>query len=259
MFQHLFAVMNETLDQITLEYPSSSPERRLQLDEQIYLLKQACDSLIEQWLVFEEKLSDFHYSYQSTQAASAPAAAPLEYKMEAAAEPGQLEKPNSPLSTISTADSSNPPSGQGLAEAEKETLVSQAAELFTLGQGYYKLFMFQHAAQYFEGAQAESPESNLIRLYLGMTYMHLQNWNEAHRHFQLLVALTDFPKWQALGYNALGCIQAIRRNMEYAEKLFKKAYEVYPEFTDSLYNMKSCQESPAQLSLFFGSTELCCL
>src|SRR3546814_2066647 len=47
-------------------------------------------------------------------------------------------------------------------------------------------------------------ECNLARLFLGMTHMHLQNWNEAQRHFQLLIALTDFPKWLAMGYNALG-------------------------------------------------------
>lgn len=252
MFHHLFAVMNETLDQIVQEYASSSPERRLQLDEQLALLKQTCDSLIEQWLIFEEKLTDFHDLQQALPVISAQsAAAAADYQTEAAAE-------LAPSSAYAGSEAGGGGSLPQPVDGDSMALAEPAEELFTLGQGYYKLFMFQQAARYFHEAQNECPESNLIRLYLGMTHMHLQNWNEAHRHFQMLVALTDFPKWQALGYNALGCIQAIRRNMEYAEKLFLKAYEAYPEFTDSLDNMKSCKESPQQLSLFFGSTELCC-
>ncbi|MFD1955695.1 hypothetical protein ACFSL6_16390 [Paenibacillus thailandensis] len=251
MFQHLFAVMNETLDQIVQEYASSPPERRVQLEEQLGLLKKASDSLIEQWLVFEEKLSEFQHLQQAFPAAPVPPASGG-CQTEAAAELAYSDKQQ--------AAAFDAPSGETALEGgDALSLTDQAAEFFTLGQGYYKLFMFHEADRFFHKAQHECPESNLIRLYLGMTNMHLQNWNEAHRHFQMLVALTDFPKWQALGYNALGCIQAVRRNMEYAEKLFMKAYEVYPEFTDSLYNMKSCKESPQQLSLFFGSTELCCL
>ncbi|QAY66128.1 tetratricopeptide repeat protein [Paenibacillus protaetiae] len=255
--------MNETLDQIIQEYNSSTPEQKAMLEEQLAMLKQTSDSLIEQWLVFEEKMSDFNDVYRGQGPDACPDSCGQQ-QMEASAElaPAWSEM----LSSISAAEAAQqtdsvwqPVYPVPSAGGDTLPLPEGTAESFTVGQGYYKLFMFKEAAHYFEQAEAGSPESNLIRLYLGMTYMHLQNWNEAHRHFVMLVSLTDFPKWKALGYNALGCIQAIRLNLDYAEKLFMKAYEVFPDFTDSLSNLRSCKESPQQLSLFFGSTELCCL
>ena len=57
MFRHLFAVMNEVLDDIIREYPAASPARRRHLDEQLEMLKGLGDMVMEEWLVFEEKWS----------------------------------------------------------------------------------------------------------------------------------------------------------------------------------------------------------
>lgn len=57
MFKHMFAVMNEILDEIIREYPSASDGRRQKLAEQLEVLKGMSDSFIEEWLGFEEKLT----------------------------------------------------------------------------------------------------------------------------------------------------------------------------------------------------------
>lgn len=57
MFRHMFAVMNEVLDDIIREYPAASPARRRHLDEQLEMLKGLGDMVMEEWLVFEEKWS----------------------------------------------------------------------------------------------------------------------------------------------------------------------------------------------------------
>lgn len=220
MFQHMFSTMNEMLNRIMEQYPSAGIEEKQQYDQQINELKKASDSCIEQWLEFEEKLSEFKPEIEFKEE---------KFSKEIGCNMNDLEIP------------------------------IEAAAIISKGQGYYKLFMFPQAAAQFQTAIMHSPECNLARLFLGMTHMHLQNWNEAQRHFQLLIVLTDFPKWLALGYNALGCIQAVHTNMAQAEKLFLKAYEVCPSFTHSLNNLKSCQQIPGPLSLYFGSTELCCL
>ncbi|MNY54060.1 Tetratricopeptide repeat protein [compost metagenome] len=116
--------------------------------------------------------------------------------------------------------------------------------------------MFRDAAQYFREAVKYAPEDNFARMFLAMTCMHLQEWHEAQRHFQLLVELTDHPRWRALGYNALGCIQAVRMNLEQAEHYFMKAHETDPDFTEPLSNLQSCQQHEGQISLFFGSGQL---
>ncbi|MGG4142805.1 hypothetical protein ABEW34_06710 [Paenibacillus algorifonticola] len=242
MFKHMFATMNEMLDNIIDSYPLAAEEQKQYYDEQLYALKQISDSLIEQWIDFEEKFAVF------TEAGPLNASlltAATEYVGQAPAAvqslpPQQAEKPNV---------SQQPISG----------MTVEQAELISKGQGYYQLFMFSHAAKQFQLAVNHLPECNLARLFLAMTNMHLQNWSEAQRHFQLLIGLTDYPKWLALSYNALGCIQAVHLNLEQAEQFFLKAYELDPSFKDPLNNLQSCRERPQQLSLLFGSTELCCL
>jgi len=143
---------------------------------------------------------------------------------------------------------------------ECDLFVSPEHELaLEYAQGYYKLFMFAEAAHILQNIITEKPECNIARMFYGMSLMHLRNWNEAQRQFQLMTVLSDFPKWLALSYNALGCIHAIKLNLNQAVLLFKKAYGLYPKFEDPLKNMQNCMESPQQLSLYFGSTELCCM
>jgi len=242
MFQHMFTSMNEMLDGITKQYPQASEQERMAYLKQIAELKKMSDSFIEQWLDFEEKVSDFQEGIAAAQPVMVTTSVMDD---DPVAAEGQASS-YSPVetTTCNMADLAIP--------EEAELLINK-------GQGYYKLFMFSHAAGFFQHAIAVAPECNLARLFLGMSQMHMQNWQEAQRQFQLLIVLSDFPKWLALGYNALGCIHAVHMNIAQAEKLFRKAYEVYPSFTDSLNNLKSCQETPGQLSLYFGSTELCCM
>ncbi len=252
MIQHMFTSMNEWLDGIKERYQSATDQERGLYQDQLRELKKVSDAFIEEWLQFEEKFTDFQdecgpidFGGSSPSEGSAVTAAPCHQTADSAAMAASY-----PI-TISEKK-------QTCSYGDLE--VPEAAEaLVYKGQGYYKLFMFAEAAKLFHEAVDVAPDCNLARLFLGMSLMHQQSWNEAQRHFQLLVVLSDFPKWVALGYNALGCIHAVQMNMAHAEKLFRKAYEVYPSFTDSLSNLKSCQESPGQLSLYFGSTELCCL
>lgn len=263
MIQHMFSSMNDWLDGIKERYKSADEQERSLYLQQIRELKKVSDAFIEEWLQFEEKFADFQDECGPFDLYDESSSSTVESALSAE----QTMAPEH-LSNHDAKDSGAPPSGGSypLTISEKQPCsysdleIPEAVEtLMTRGQGYYKLFMFPEAAELFQAAVAAAPECNLARLFLGMSQMHLQNWHEAQRQFQLLVALSDFPKWVALGYNALGCIHAIQMNMAHAEKLFRKAYEVYPSFTDSMNNLRSCQETPGQLSLYFGSTELICL
>lgn len=148
---------------------------------------------------------------------------------------------------------------EAAAEDEPEEDSGDGPGWLTRGQGYFKLLMFRQAADALERAVDTMPECNLSRMFLGMTYMHLQQWLDAQRLFQMVSALTDHPKWKALSLNALGCIQAVRMNLDEAEAYFTRACEADPTFTDPLNNLNSCRKRAGQLSLYFGSAELSCL
>ncbi|MCQ6557995.1 hypothetical protein [Paenibacillus mendelii] len=242
LFRHVFATMHEMLDDIMVHYPHAAFEQKKQYTEQLSMLKSISDTFIEEWLQFEEKMADFR-----------------EQQLDAADKPvqeqqkGQSAQPHA-SGCIQTASASSPPNLISLSTTDSN---GQEIPAIMKGQGYFKLFMFRHAAEHFQEAVNCAPDNNGARLFLAMTYMHLQEWLEAQRHFQLLVELTDHPKWQALGYNALGCIQAVRMNLEQAERYFLKAHETDPAFTDPLSNLNSCrQHDQGHLSLYFGSGQL---
>ncbi|WP_020616639.1 tetratricopeptide repeat protein [Paenibacillus daejeonensis] len=152
--------------------------------------------------------------------------------------------------------------GEPAEQEEAEELTTgfdEGQSWLSRGQGYFKLFMFRQAADALERAVGSMPECNLSRMFLAMTYMHLQQWLEAQRLFQMVVALTDHPKWKALSFNALGCIQAVRLNLDEAEAYFMRAHQADPTFSDPLNNLNSCRKRAGHLSLYFGSGELSCL
>ncbi|MNJ34876.1 photosystem I assembly protein Ycf3 [compost metagenome] len=56
MFQHVFAEMNEMLDEITRHYPIAQGAHKHELTQKWHLLRHMSDSIIEEWLNFEEKM-----------------------------------------------------------------------------------------------------------------------------------------------------------------------------------------------------------
>lgn len=285
MFKHVFATMQEMLQDIIIHYPNANDMQRKQMDEQLATLKQFSDNFIEQWLQFEEKMADFrdmqHVVQQSKQTGGhsktqSQGEAPVSgQKKDVPALPqtpgypkiisqppaAALRRQSSSMkhSHVNAVPPSITPAGNASVPGHSAGYEEAAIELcqaMSKGQGYFKLFMFREASVHFAEAVRLAPDDNRARLFLGMTYMHLQEWHEAQRHFQLLVEVTEHPKWKALGLNALGCIQAVRMNLEQATRYFEKAHEADPDFTDPLSNMKSCEQHSGHLSLYFGSGQL---
>ncbi|QHW30151.1 hypothetical protein GZH47_04375 [Paenibacillus rhizovicinus] len=257
MFKHVFATMQDILQDIIIHYPHANDTERKRLDEQLAKLKHFSDQFIEEWLQFEEKMADFR-DLQQQHGGKPMSAIPDMQQQQAMAKAANYPKI---ISAVPKAPPTPSPSGLPMQEtASEQSKDWEAAEdlhqFMSKGQGYFKLLMFRDAAKHFQDAVTLFPDDNRARLFLGMTFMHLQEWHEAQRHFQLLVEVTEHPKWRALGLNALGCIQAVRMNLVQAAQYFEQAHEADPNFTDPLANMKSCEQHAGQLSLYFGSGQL---
>lgn len=141
---------------------------------------------------------------------------------------------------------------QGTAQMPPEMQLAD----FRKGQGYFKLHMFPQAAQHLEKTVRQYPDLLSARLYLGMSRMHLKEWDEAERHFRVIAALAEEARLRAIAYNALGCIQAVSARMEQARQLFLKALEADPSFEDPRENLICCQKGGEGLKLQFGSAQL---
>ncbi|MVP00003.1 tetratricopeptide repeat protein [Paenibacillus lutrae] len=200
MFKHLFATMNDVLDDILRQLPSASGALRAELQQELQALKAISDDCIEQWLLFEEKLG-LTLVFPDEPQPEPPA--PLEHPVSAPAkEPVPVE--------------------------------GKSAQEFIRGQGYYKLLMYDQAIHEFEMLVNREPDFLLARAYLAMGYLRKGNTAESARHFSLLVDLTENAQMKALSYNAMGCIQFQNRNLEQALEYFKKAYHADPECLELL-------------------------
>ena len=127
---------------------------------------------------------------------------------------------------------------------------------FHKGQGYFKLQMYRQAAEQLEETVRTYPDMLSARLYLAMSYMHMQGWMEAQRHFRLIASLAEDAKLQAIALNALGCIQAVYAHLEQARQFFRKALAIDPTFRDPQMNLEHCGKGGGELLLRFGSAEL---
>ncbi|MDB5055881.1 MAG: tetratricopeptide repeat protein [Bacilli bacterium] len=188
MFEQLFATMNDVLNEISIRYHSASITEKKQLDEQLTVLKTMSDRCMEQWLAFEENLALFFATNYTKKT------------------PVQESKDK-------TADIlDGPMNKQGFEKA----------------QGFYKLYMFDQAVSELEKLVQQQPDFLLARMYLAMGYLRLGEDGDAYRHFQLLLPLTDDNKLKAISYNAMGCIQVKKNNMQRAMEYFKMAYSNDP-------------------------------
>ncbi|MDF2924421.1 MAG: hypothetical protein K0R57_3335 [Paenibacillaceae bacterium] len=211
MFKQLFASMNDALDEIITQIPTSSGEKRAELEERLAVLKAMSDTCIEEWLLFEEKVG---------QLSGEPQQAVIPVKQPAAAAVAAVAAVHSPA-------------------AEAPSLAKPKDEAsFAKGQGYYKLGMFMEAVGQFEQVVKEQPDFLLARVYLAMSYLRNGEYSDAYRHFQFLVPLTDNQKMKAISYNAMGCIQAEQQNMDKALEYFRLAHSADPGSIEPVLNLK---------------------
>lgn len=256
MNHELFSSMHDMLDYIIEHYDQASDSERVEYCQHIQELKETNDYVMDHWVSFEEKLALFFEKFMrdEEQPVGIINVLPLVSVIE-------KEETATVAKNVNTAINY---------EHDKVNFVQQSkalpcneCDLFDIEHpqyekaiGYYKLLMFNQSAEILQQLLMELPECNRARLYYAMSLLHLQKWDEAKRQFQLLIVLSDFPKWLALSYNALGCLQAIACHMGEAEKLFRRAYQIYPEFEDALKNLECCSKGKDEISLYFGSTEL---
>lgn len=217
MFKQLFASMNGALDDILSRLPSSCGKERKELEERLSVLKAMSDTCIEEWLLFEEKMGLL------TEGESAAGASPKNQL---------LGKPDLPAVTALPPQAPvgfmNEPSKPKAAPASHGLKKKLSLASFSKGQGYYKLSMYKQAVEELERVVETQPDDLLARMYLAMAYFHSEEYTEAYRHFQIVVPLTDDLKMKAVSYNAMGCIQAERQNLDKALELFRLAHSADP-------------------------------
>jgi tetratricopeptide (TPR) repeat protein len=188
IFEQLFTTMKELLTEIAMHYGSATEQEKVHLDDQLASLKNMSDQYMEQWLDFEEKLSQFY----------------AENNKEVYAPAKQVDK-----------------------KLDKKAFIHKEAG-FEKAQGFYKLYMFKHAVKELEELIKQQPDDVLARMYLAMGYLRLGEDGDAYPLFQMILPLTENNQLKAISYNAMGCIQVKKQNMQKAMEYFQLAYQSDP-------------------------------
>ncbi|UHA72996.1 tetratricopeptide repeat protein [Paenibacillus sp. 481] len=223
MLQQVFETMNLLLDEISEQYSSAQGEQKQELERQLSLLSSMSDHIVDEWLRFEEKLAEVRPRAKDAGAAASAV----------------------------TAYAVGSPAGSTKQAAPQ---MLDYGDPLQRGQGYFALNMFKHAVRYFELAVEHQPDSLTARGWLAMSHLHLGSSQEACRHFNFIIPLTEDNKLKALSYNALGCIYAKDLQFDKAQQFFEKAYQTDPTLQEALQNLKAC--SGKKGTLHYGSERM---
>lgn len=118
-----------------------------------------------------------------------------------------------------------------------DPLNEETAVHYEKGQGYYQLMMFSEAIKELEKTLQLQKDYLPARLFLGLSYLHDGQLNEAFTHLQWINTMTNQPSLKALTYNGLACIQAQKDNLDQAKELFSKAREMDPSFAEPITDL----------------------
>jgi len=213
MFKYLFQSMNEKLDGILEALPASHGTKHESLLEQLQELREMSDEIIEEWLLFEEKMARANQRPQPVEAAASKSAEPLFESLDS--------QPESPAQSMQ----------------------------YQRGEGYFKLYMFPEAAREFDAVVRAYPDFLQARLFLALCFLQSENVAEASSHLQIIISLAGDGKMKAVAYNAMGCVQAVKGNVEQACECFRTSHSLDPNFKDPVYNLKACQIDGGVLQL----------
>lgn len=220
--KHLFCSLMERLNGIEEKWlASETKEKKERLQQEVIELRQVSDEILDSWLVFEERLSQF-YKEVELDMSKTKVKEPFDHIPDDIAEKilNEIKKTAEPKSASSMVS----------------YLSGDVARIFRKGQGYYSLLMYPHASKHFKEVVQLEPDLEIARMFLAFSEMMSGSWDEADRHFQLLSNTTDQKILKATVLNAQGCMLAAHQEWDQALYHFECSIEIYPKLKDPIFN-----------------------
>lgn len=222
MFKYLFQSLNEKLNGILAKLPESYGTKQQEtLERELRELREISDGIIEEWLLFEEKLGKAAKVQPAVSASGGAALHGFAPGAAHAANASALFEPDGPERSMQ----------------------------YQRGEGYFKLAMFAEAAREFGSVVRAYPECLQARFYLALCFLQNEKITDAQSELLALIALADDGKLKAAAYNALGCVQAMQGDVETACNSFRTSHALDPNYEDPIYNLKACQIDGGVLQL----------
>ncbi len=210
MFQDIFSQMNQSIDQLTLDFNAAND-----IDEELFLL--------EKYLSIKEMSEDLYKEISNLRLKL------KDFEVEHGLLDINIEHDDDAIEHNVVEDSEN---DEIVVELDESDFLS-----FQKGIGYYDLFMHDNAILHLENILKKYPDFNLARLYTAMTYYRNKQYNDAKHEVQILFRFSEDNDLISLGHNILGMIYGYEKNIEQAIGHFYQAIELKSSWDEPKYNL----------------------
>ncbi|UOF89690.1 tetratricopeptide repeat protein [Fodinisporobacter ferrooxydans] len=228
MFKKQFELLERAVGRIQQQLQTADADQKLYLAEELFALRNVCDSFLEKWIDFDEHCSDIIETYQLDQFASTTAAE-------------VSDSSTSEWNQFLTKHMSTPIPKGSIAKFHEPLETSLHVRSFQKGVGFFQLLMYPEAIREFEHAVAQNQDhSTIARMYLAVACVMQGRREEARRHLKLLQHVANEPLVLATVYQAKGVLEAQERQYGDAIRHFSRAQEIMPELKDLSFNLGVC-------------------
>lgn len=209
--------MGQMVDQIAKHLPTSNDQIKKELEQRVEALKEMSDMILDEWIQFEEKMSEkigHHFPTILIQSTIKDFENYL-----------NMDKTSS--DNLSTEKIDNKIIGN----------ITVAKEEFYKGKGYFDLGLFNKSYDIFKQIILEDPDYEFARLYFAYSALFSENKEEALHHFSLLVKSSANSKIRAVCLNAMGIIHFEELLYEGANRYFEQAIKEDHNLHVAYYNL----------------------
>ncbi|MBL0388554.1 tetratricopeptide repeat protein [Tumebacillus sp. ITR2] len=267
MFEKPFSLLNRAVDRIEVQLQEADSEQRRILGEELVALRNACDKYVEQWLSFEERVSELseEYNLELDGTLPSPELHAIQEKL-AALQNGETPfaviegEPTEPEEEKSAASASAVPPNSKLPGKKGTTLTYQVGDgqslrprdelmvrSFRRGVGYFDLLMFPEAMEEFERVLELDGDFLVARLYLAFGCLSQGEYERASTHLNLITGREEDEFLQATIHSTYGHIFVAQEEYESALVEFEMAAKLLPEFRDIEFNIACCHYNRGRL------------
>jgi len=225
LFQQSFQYLHRAVDRIATQLQSADPSQRTFLFEELTALRHIGERFLESWMDFQDKVQDVTERYQ--QAEDVPTDMPSDQ-----------EAPTF-LTVIKKPDDVG-----ALGEDIGQALFHDSGERwFRRGLGYFDLLMYKEAMSQFEQILELDENMTVARLYLALSYIGTQRFEEAERHLRVIIRTARDAAVCAAAHDARAQLYAQSGRLHDAQSELLQTISIRPDYLDAHLNLALCAYS----------------
>lgn len=248
-FERLFRAVSRIAEQLK----QADLDQRQYLTEELEALRALSNDVFELWLRFEDEvdalLEQYHPAEVYGSDAHSPHPGPAENHPTSGEPPAKAG--SNPFSGFHAADTKTPalapqgaiPASSFVADLGSAWETPAGVRLLRRGLGYFDLLMFPESIREFEQMVALDPGMVVARLYLALSYIAIDAFEEAETHLALVGATARDVVVQAAVHDATAQMYMKQQRYQNALNELEHVLAIQPQYSDAQINLAICAYS----------------